>query len=161
MHDPSDRGTSPLSIRLRLGRKARIGPGKVALLESIARSGDLGLAAQAMGMSPRRAWLLVDSLNQAFDQPVVEAWTNPAGAPSPEPSTQPPRLALTELGHRLIAAYRAVEAITAQAVTQQFSALEARLSPDDPDPFDHPAGSGLVHVAPDSPPAGRDARDSG
>jgi molybdate transport system regulatory protein len=58
---------------------ARIGPGKAALLESVRSSGSISAAARAMGMDYKRAWLLVDSLNRAFDTPVVERVTGGSG----------------------------------------------------------------------------------
>lgn len=126
----TERGQAPLSIRLRLGGTARIGPGKVALLEAIARTGELKQAAEAMGMSARRAWLLVDSLNQAFDPPLVLA--------EADGST----LRLSPLGVELIEAYRAVEKITADAVAHRFGGIETRLRPDTSDPTDcDPTGS--------------------
>lgn len=112
----TERGQAPLSIRLRLGGTARIGPGKVALLEAIARTGELRQAAEAMGMSARRAWLLIDSLNQAFDPPLVDS-IEPDGT----------RMQLSPLGVALIEAYRAVEQSTADAVAQRFGRIEARL----------------------------------
>jgi molybdate transport system regulatory protein len=50
---------------------ARIGPGKAKLLESIRNTGSISAAAREMGMSYKRAWLLLDSINQAFTEPVV------------------------------------------------------------------------------------------
>src|SRR2546429_9767902 len=52
---------------------ARIGPGKAKLLESIRDTGSISAAARDMGMSYKRAWLLIDSINQAFETPVVTA----------------------------------------------------------------------------------------
>jgi hypothetical protein len=46
---------------------ARVGPGKAALLESIRDTGSISAAARGMGMSYKRAWLLLDSMNQAFE----------------------------------------------------------------------------------------------
>jgi molybdate transport system regulatory protein len=51
---------------------ARIGPGKAAMLESIRDTGSISAAARDMGMSYKRAWLLLDSMNQAFTAPVVD-----------------------------------------------------------------------------------------
>jgi molybdate transport system regulatory protein len=53
-----------LSILFQSG--ARIGPGKIALLESIRDTGSISAAARDMGMSYKRAWLLLDTINQAF-----------------------------------------------------------------------------------------------
>ena len=52
---------------------ARIGPGKAALLESIRDTGSISAAARDMSMSYKRAWLLLDSINQVFTEPVVTA----------------------------------------------------------------------------------------
>src|SRR6266446_2038811 len=52
---------------------ARIGPGKAKLLESIRDTGSISAAAREMGMSYKRAWLLLDSMNQAFTE-LVPCW---------------------------------------------------------------------------------------
>ena len=57
---------------------ARIGPGKARLLQSIRDSGSISAAAREMRMSYKRAWLLLDSMNRAFSEPVVAA--APGGA---------------------------------------------------------------------------------
>lgn len=57
---------------------ARIGPGKARLLECIRDTGSISAAARDMGMSYKRAWLLLDSINQTFAEPVVT--TSPGGA---------------------------------------------------------------------------------
>ena len=60
-----------LTLRV-LGRETpAIGPGKAELIERIARTGSISAAARAMGMSYRRAWLLVDALNEDFAELVV------------------------------------------------------------------------------------------
>ena len=69
------RGMARLKLTLVLASGARIGPGKAALLESVRATGSISAAARAMGMDYKRAWLLVDSLNRAFDTPVVERTT--------------------------------------------------------------------------------------
>ena len=51
-----------LSIRIDLGPDWRIGPGKVQLLEAIAEHGSISAAGRALGMSYRRAWLLVEDM---------------------------------------------------------------------------------------------------
>jgi molybdate transport system regulatory protein len=58
---------------------ARIGPGKAKLLESIRDTGSISAAAREMGMSYKRAWLLLDSMNQAFTELVVTAAPGGAG----------------------------------------------------------------------------------
>jgi hypothetical protein len=56
-------------LRITKGEAIAIGPGKTELLEAIARTGSLTSAAKAIGMSYRRAWLLVDTMNQCFATP--------------------------------------------------------------------------------------------
>jgi molybdate transport system regulatory protein len=58
---------------------ARIGPGKAKLLESIRDTGSISAAARDMGMSYKRAWVLLDSMNQAFIEPVTTAASGGAG----------------------------------------------------------------------------------
>ena len=55
-----------------------LGPGKIDLLEGIARKGSISAAAREMDMSYRRAWLLVEAMNQMFARPLVVA--APGGA---------------------------------------------------------------------------------
>ncbi|MDE2136948.1 MAG: LysR family transcriptional regulator, partial [Gammaproteobacteria bacterium] len=54
-------------FRVDFGRDGSVGPGKIALLEHIGSRGSLSQAARELGMSYRRAWLLLASLNRAFD----------------------------------------------------------------------------------------------
>src|SRR6266480_7715429 len=69
--------TPRVQFRLRItsGDDIAVGPGKVDLLEAIAASGSITAAAKQLGMSYRRAWLLVDTMNRCFKRPVVEAET--------------------------------------------------------------------------------------
>lgn len=60
-----------LKLRILHGEDIAIGPGKVELLEAIVEQGSISAAARAMGMSYRRAWLLVDTMNRCFRQPLV------------------------------------------------------------------------------------------
>ncbi|MFN8722426.1 MAG: winged helix-turn-helix domain-containing protein, partial [Rhodospirillales bacterium] len=60
-----------LSLRIDFPDGVRLGPGKVALLEAIGRTRSISAAGRSLGMSYRRAWLLVDAVNRAFEEPVV------------------------------------------------------------------------------------------
>ncbi len=67
------RGTSQgPTLRVLLGEATALGPGKARLLELIGETGSITRAAKALGMSYRRAWLLVDAMNRDFRQPLVE-----------------------------------------------------------------------------------------
>src|SRR4051812_6062107 len=59
-------------IRIRKGETIALGPGKIDLLEAIERAASLTAAAKDLGMSYRRAWLLLDTMNRSFREPVVE-----------------------------------------------------------------------------------------
>ncbi len=99
--------THRLSIRIDLAGGARIGPGKIALLEEIARSGSISAAGRAMKMSYRRAWELVEDLNRNLGEPVVETAAGGSGGGGTR---------LTPGGERLVQQYRAMErAATATA----------------------------------------------
>jgi molybdate transport system regulatory protein len=64
-----------LRLRLRSGEDIALGPGKVDLLEAIAATGSISAAARQLGMSYRRAWLLVETMNRSFPSPLVRAKT--------------------------------------------------------------------------------------
>ncbi len=93
--------TPSIRFRVDFGDDAAIGPGKIALLEAVARSGSLSQAARDLNMSYRRGWLLLDSLNHSFRQPVAALSHGGKGGGG---------AVLTAFGARLVAAYRALEA---------------------------------------------------
>ncbi len=64
-------GWPRVRIRIDFSGACAVGPGKIALLEAIERLGSLSLAARDLGMSYRRAWLLLSDLNNSFDEPAV------------------------------------------------------------------------------------------
>lgn len=71
--------TSPHDVQIRVrvtrGDEVAIGPGKIDLLAAIHSAGSISGAARSMGMSYRRAWLLVETMNQCFERPLVETAT--------------------------------------------------------------------------------------
>jgi molybdate transport system regulatory protein len=72
-------GTARVRVSVFFDSGARIGPGKAKLLESIRDTGSISAAAREMVMSYKRAWVLLDSINQAFTAPVVTAAPGRAG----------------------------------------------------------------------------------
>jgi molybdate transport system regulatory protein len=103
--------TARLTLRVDLGEDRAIGPGKIRLLEAIRDTGSITKAGLALGMSYRRAWLLVDDMNSCFREPVTAAQaggSHGGGA------------ALTPFGRNLIEQYRAIE-------TEAYAATAARL----------------------------------
>lgn len=105
-----------LSLRIDLPG-GRIGPGKIRLLEAIARDGSISAAGRSLGMSYRRAWELVDALNRSLGTPVVAA---SAGGARGGGAT------LTEAGARLVEDYRAIEAAARRAAAPRLKALARR-----------------------------------
>ena len=103
-----------LSIRLDLICGARIGPGKVAVLEEIARSGSISAAGRTLGMSYRRTWELVEELNRTLRMPVVQTAAGGSGGGG---------AVLTRAGKAVIERYRAIEFDTARAARKHLQAL--------------------------------------
>ncbi len=95
--------TSPLKLKIMLfcGEVTAMGPGKAELLEAIDREGSISGAGRAMGMSYRRAWILVDTMNRCWTEPVVQTAVG-GGAKG--------GARLTAFGMRLLGAYRELEA---------------------------------------------------
>jgi molybdate transport system regulatory protein len=75
--------------RLSRGETIALGPGKADLLGAIDRAGSISAGARAMGMSYRRAWLLVDTMNQSFIKPLVATskWRGEGARLTPEGKT--------------------------------------------------------------------------
>jgi molybdate transport system regulatory protein len=100
---------------------ARIGPGKAKLLESIRDTGSISAASREMGMSYKRAWLLLDSINQAFREPVVA--TAPGG-PGGGGAT------LTPFGVEVLERYRRVHDRANRAASDDLAALAGHARPE-------------------------------
>jgi molybdate transport system regulatory protein len=112
-----------LTLRIDFGASRAIGPGKIRLLELIAETGSISAAGRAMAMSYRRAWLLVDTLNQTFQSPVVETRGGGTGGGG---------ASLTQFGVSLIEDYRTMEHDAHAAVANRLAKLESALAPADP-----------------------------
>lgn len=96
-----------LFLRVKFGERGFLGPGKIQLLELIDQHGSISAAGKAMGMSYRRAWLLIDGLNSVFVAPLVVKQTGGSGGGG---------AVLTDLGREIVARYRRIESrATAQS----------------------------------------------
>ena len=95
-----------LKVQLIAGDEPAMGPGKAALLDAIEREGSISAAGRALGMSYRRAWLLVDSMNRCFAERLVETT---AGGGTGRGAR------LTDAGQAARDAYRRLEADVARA----------------------------------------------
>ena len=69
----------PAKLRVMFGPEIAMGPGKADLLRAIAATGSISASARRMRMSYRRAWVLVDTMNRCFREPVVASATGGAG----------------------------------------------------------------------------------
>ncbi len=109
----------PAKLRLMFGPEIAIGPGKAELLEAIAATGSISESARRMGMSYRRAWLLVDTMNRCFREPVVAAATGGAGGGG---------TSLTPFGRRVLAQYRAMQSRVDRALARDLGRFAALLA---------------------------------
>lgn len=108
-----------IKIQLLCGDAFAIGPGKAALLAAIVAHGSISAAGRALGMSYRRTWLLADSMNRTWTEPLIA--TAHGGARGGGAS-------LTPLGTTVLADYRALEAAVAHAAQAPAARLLACLA---------------------------------
>jgi molybdate transport system regulatory protein len=114
-------GMARLRVSIVFESGARIGPGKVRLLESIRETGSISGAAREMGMSYKRAWVLLDSINRAFTEPVVTAAPGGAGGGG---------ATLTPFGAEVLERYNRIVDRTATKAIDDLAALALRARPD-------------------------------
>jgi molybdate transport system regulatory protein len=92
--------TPAIRLRIDLSPDSALGPGKISLLEHIEATGSLSKAARELGMSYRRAWLLLDDINGMFDNPATTTSVGGSGGGGAR---------LTDLGREIVKAYREIE----------------------------------------------------
>ena len=107
-----------LTIRVDFGPFGYLGPGKIALMELISKHGSISAAGKEMGMSYRRAWLLVDEINGIFREPLVEKQMGGSGGGGAR---------LTEFGRDVVSRYRSIEVAAATATAADVKALKSSL----------------------------------
>lgn len=103
-----------LRLRLVFGPEEMIGPGKAELLERIARTGSIAAAGREMGMSYKRAWMLVETMNTMFKAPVVTSSRGGAKGGGAE---------VTETGNEVLQAYRALEEKARHAAIEEIEQM--------------------------------------
>ncbi len=111
MHEAS------IALRVKLQADLMLGPGKAALLQGIRETGSIAAAGRRMGMSYKRAWYLIDTLNSGFREPLVTASKGGKAGGGAQ---------LTLTGSAILDGYRRMEAAAAEAVAHevaQFSTL--------------------------------------
>ena len=107
-----------LKVRLMLGDEIAMGPGKADLLEAIEREGSISAAARALGMSYRRAWLLVETMNRCFSQPLLQALAG---------GRQGGGAQLSDEGRQVLQRYRQLQARLRAVAEQDWPELAALL----------------------------------
>lgn len=100
----------PTKLRVMFGPEIAIGPGKAQLLEAIADTGSISASAKRLGMSYRRAWLLVDTMNRCFREPVVASATGGAGGGGAH---------VTAFGREVLVRFRAMSRAVDRALEPQ------------------------------------------
>jgi molybdate transport system regulatory protein len=107
-----------LSLRINLDPEGRLGPGKIDLLEQIAAFGSISAAARGMDMSYKRAWDLVEEMNQLFARPLVAAKTGGRRGGGAE---------LTAAGLSVVTRFRAIERAAMAAAEPHLAALQQEI----------------------------------
>jgi molybdate transport system regulatory protein len=105
-------------LRISFKKSIAMGPGKADLLDAIGQTGSISAAARLLGMSYRRAWLLVETMNECFKSALVETATggeHGGGA------------VVTDLGHDVVRRYRAMEKKAAASVSREMADFTALL----------------------------------
>lgn len=115
---PSPPPEALLKLRLVFGDLVMLGPGKAELLEHIRDTGSIAAAGRAMAMSYKRAWMLVEAMNHAFREPLIE---------SARGGQKGGGAHLTPTGEAVLAAYRALEAATLEAGAGPIATITALL----------------------------------
>lgn len=105
-------------IRVLHGAEFAIGPGKADLLEAVGATGSISSAARQLRMSYRRAWLLIDTMNQCFRKPVVDTATGGKGGGGAQ---------ITEFGRDVVRRYRDMETRAARAISAPMGAFRRLL----------------------------------
>ena len=101
-------------FRIDFAEHSSVGPGKICLLEAIQESGSLSQGARKLGMSYRRAWLLVESMKKTFREPVTAASTGGKDGGG---------MMVTEFGHTLIKNYRELERDFAELAARRLQSV--------------------------------------
>jgi molybdate transport system regulatory protein len=109
---------STLRIRVVFDDGEWMGPGKAELLEGIVRTGSIAAAGREMGMSYKRAWMLIETLNAMFSEPVVHSSRGGPGGGG---------AVLTETGRTVLETYRELENVAAKRGERQMAVLSSML----------------------------------
>jgi len=107
-------------IRINAGKEIALGPGKVELLEAIERTGSISAGARELGLSYRRAWDLVDTMNHCFKQPLVARVKGGKGGGGAQ---------LTNKGREILDLYRTMETKAMKAINPEWKTIQKSIKP--------------------------------
>lgn len=105
-----------VSLRILLSPDTAVGLGKANLLQYIQETGSIAAASRQMGMSYKRAWYLIDTMNAYFREPVVTATKGGKSGGGAY---------LTPTGRAVLDAYRRMEAEVARVTVPDLEVLAA------------------------------------
>lgn len=105
-------------IRVMKGKQIALGPGKAQLLANIQATGSIAHAAESMGMSYMRAWLLIRTMNKCFKSPLVKTARG---------GQQSGGAKLTPTGERVLALYQRIESECLRATADDWNELRRLL----------------------------------
>jgi len=130
----SDNASLKVRVRLYCGTEIALGPGKADLLAAIGTHGSISAAARALGMSYRRAWLLVDTMNRSWNEPLVETFPGVARGRGAR---------VSPFGAEVLRCYQALQRqLDEVAATSQLAGLAAAIRPAGAGEAGEVAGSG-------------------
>lgn len=107
-----------LTLRILADRHPAMGPGKAQLVAAIDASGSISAAARAMNMSYRRAWQLVEAINDSFSRPVVVTATGGKRGGGAR---------VTPFGRELVRRFRAMEDKASEAIVKDLQLFSRHL----------------------------------
>jgi molybdate transport system regulatory protein len=102
-------------LRIILGDAIAVGPGKADLLAGIRETGSIAAAGRRMGLSYKRAWLLVETMNSCFSKPLVAAAKGGKAGGGAQ---------LTPFGLEVLARYRHMQKASDKAIAKDLAALK-------------------------------------
>ena len=101
-------------FRIMVGKEIALGPGKIDLLEAIEEKGSISAAARHMGLSYRRAWQMVRTVNACFKSALVESAKGGKGGGGAQ---------ITPIGQRVMRLYRAMESKAQKSTKPEWKSI--------------------------------------
>ncbi|SDG20597.1 winged helix-turn-helix domain-containing protein [Thalassobaculum litoreum] len=106
-------------LRVVIAPNVAVGPGKADLLQGVVETGSIAAAGRRLGMSYKRAWVLVEGMKEDFGTPLVTTTRGGSARGGAE---------LTELGQTVLDLYRRMEDQAAAATKSELAELQRLLA---------------------------------